>query len=144
MTNERARANKEPQPVSNQENESVMGHALCTDDVFQSHIMKVQKMRNRQSDYRNSLPADPLQAINTAFKLMHPEGEGYPDGFEEVTSLAFALEAFIKDGDIDHEGPRRDAALYIAHRMSAASRRVISQMDRISDVLGNPKGIERK
>ena len=73
---------------------------------------------------------------------MHPDGDDYPEGIEEALHLSQALEAMIKDGDLDEEGRTRDAALYVADRVVFAMHRATRQLGRISDILKNPGRIE--
>jgi len=130
-------------PVNNWENNEVKGHALCADYLFREHVERAQALRDRQASYLESLPTDPREVIRAALKLMHPTGDEYPDGIEEALHLSYALEALVKEGDLDAKGRSRDAALYVASQVSYAMHRATRQLDRISDTLGNPGRIER-
>lgn len=142
MTNERARANDTPQPVTRWQNEEVKGHALCYEDLFTEHVEKTKALRERQATYLASLPTDPPEAIRAALKVLHPDGDCYPEGIEEAMNLTYALEAMMKDGDLDACGGSRDAALFLADRVTSALHRATRQMDRIADILGNSNRIE--
>jgi len=135
--------NESTKPVRDWENAGVKGLALCGEDVFQENMQKVRELRDRQAAYLDSLPSDPPEAIRAALKLMHPPGDEYPEGIEEALHLSHALAALVKDGDLDEGGFNRDAALYVADRVAFAMHRATRQLDRISDILGNPGRIER-
>ncbi len=131
------------EPVSDWDNNDTKGYALVSENLFRQNMGKIHALRERQAAYRNSLPTDPPAVISAALKLMHPNGSQYPDGVEEALHLSFALEALVKEGDLDSQGRSRDAALYVADRISHAMHRAAHQLDRISDILGNPRRIER-
>ncbi|SFN46749.1 hypothetical protein SAMN04487859_10330 [Roseovarius lutimaris] len=131
------------EPVTVWENEEAKGHALCAEYLFREHVEHTQAMRDRHAAYLASLPTDPQEVIRAALKLMHPTGDDYPDGIEEALHLSYALEALVKEGDLDAKGRSRDAALYVASQVSYAMHRATRQLDRISDILGNPGRIER-
>ncbi|WP_146136659.1 hypothetical protein [Aliiruegeria haliotis] len=133
----------ELKPVTMWENKAAKGHALCAEPIFRDHIEGTQALRDRQAAYLDSLPSDPPEVIRAALKLMHPNSESYPDGIEEALHLSHALEALVKDGDLDEDGFNRDAALYVADRVVMAMHRATRQLDRIGDILGNPGRIER-
>lgn len=146
MTDERARANDEArpiEPVTDCENNGSKGYALCSASIFRDHVEGTRALRDRQAAYLESLPSDPKEVICAAYKLMHPDGDKYPHGIEEALHLSHALEALVKGGDLDTEGRTRDAALNVAHRVAYAMHRATRQLDRISDILGNPGRIER-
>lgn len=131
------------EPVTVWEDEEAKGHALCAESIFRQHIEETQELRGRHAAYLASLPTDPREVIRAALKLMHPTGDEYPDGIEEALHLSYALEALVKEGDLDVKGRSRDAALYVASQVSYAMHRATRQLDRISDILGNPGRIER-
>lgn len=146
MTNERARASDEVrpvEPVTSSENKAAKGHALCGESTFREHIEGTQALRDRQAAYLDSLPSDPPEVIRAALKLMRPKGDEYPDGIEEALHLSHALEVMVEEGDLDEDGFNRNAALYIVDRVVMAMHRATRQLDRISDILGNPGRIER-
>ncbi|MEM9578259.1 MAG: hypothetical protein AAF999_14745 [Pseudomonadota bacterium] len=146
MTKERACANNSAhplKPVTSWENSQVKGLALCATEAFNTHVYEAQALREQQTAYLDSLPTDPNEAIQAAWKLMHPDYDNYPEGFEEALHLSFALEAMIKDANIDDEGPTRDAALYVADRMVTALCRTSEQLDRVSDILRKPGRTDR-
>ncbi len=146
MTDERARANDEARPVkpvTNWQNKAANGYALCGESIFRKHIEGTQALRDRQAAYLDSLPSDPPEVIRAALKLMHPNGDNYPEGIEEALHLSYALEALVKDGELDEEGRPRDAALYLADRVAYAMHRATRQLDRIADILRNPSRVER-
>ena len=148
MTNERASASDDArpiEPVTDWENDDSKGLALCAESLFREHVELAQARRDRQAAYLDSLPTDPTEVIRAALKLMHPRGETYLEGFEEALHLSVALEALIKDGDVDEEiSISRESALHIADRIVTSLRQAARQIDRISDILGNPPRIERE
>lgn len=146
MTNELASAHHETQPVkpvTNWENKRANGLALCDESIFRKQTEHTQSLRDRQAAYLDSLPSDPSEVIKAALKLIHPKGENYPDGFEEALHLSYALEALVKDGDLEAEGRTRDAALYVADRVAFAMHRATKQLDRVSYILGTPGRMRR-
>lgn len=124
-------------PVTDWENKAVKGHALCAEYVFREHIEDTQALRDRQAAYLESLPSDPPEVIRAARSLLHQDSDEYPEGIKEALHLSHALEALVKDGDLDENGKNRAAALYVAHRIVMAMHRATQQLDRISDILGN-------
>lgn len=131
------------EPVSDHENESAKGFALCLEEHFQSGIAYIRELRERQAKYLDSLPTDHREANRQANDILHPQGEEYPDGIKEAFCLAFAVEAMIKDGGIDEPSPTRDAALGLADMLTISMMRGTRELRRISDILGNPGRIER-
>lgn len=130
-------------PVTAWENEACDGLALLAAPNFRQSIEKAQELRDRQAAYLASLPTDPREVIRAALKLMHPTGNEYPDGIEEALHLSCALEALVKEGDLDVEGRSRDAALYVASQVSNAMHRAARQLSRVADILGNHGRLER-
>lgn len=146
MTKERACANdtaRQVEPITSWDNEACDGLALCRDDIFHERIDTAQELRDRQAAYLESLPTDTQTATSAALKLIHPGGNDYPDGIEEALHLCFALEALVKQGDLDAQGRSRDAAFYIVDRVGHAMHRATRQLDHISNILGNPGRVER-
>ncbi|OOY24437.1 hypothetical protein BMI91_10370 [Thioclava sediminum] len=146
MTNERACANNDAQsvePVSHWENEEVHRHALCVEPIFRDHIAKVEALRNRQAAYVASLPTEYPAAVSAVLNIVHPEFESYPDGVEEALHLSFALEAMIKNSGVEGQGRSRDAAVYVAERISDAMHRAVQSLDKITDILQNADKAER-
>ncbi|PYG30363.1 hypothetical protein [Pelagimonas varians] len=138
MPKDRACANDQPHPVSMFENNQVSGLALCGSNVFSDHMEEVEALRSRQAAYLDSLPDNECDAISEAWTLLHSDGEEYPEGFEEALHLSHALDALVKDGDLDTEGRTRDAALYISYRVTFALHRTAEQLDHISQILSKP------
>lgn len=140
MTKERASANngnRPVEPVDKWENRAVHGNALCYETFYQEFIERTQALRDRQAAYCASLPTDPHDKIRAARDILQHGGEDYPDGIEEALHLSYALEALVKEGDLDAEGRSRDAALYIADRLSSAMHRAVGQLDRMSHILSS-------
>ena len=147
MTNERARANDETRPperVSYVENKEGKGLALADERFFQERMAKIKDLRDRQAAYEASLPQDLPDIVIAARRIMHPDGDNYPEGIEEALHLSSALEAMIQAGDLDADGRARDAALYLADRLTSAMHRAVGNLDRISDILCNHARIERE
>lgn len=132
------------EPISDWENNSVKGLALTADKVFEDEMERVNAMRAQQQAYLDSLPSEPEEIIRAASKLMHTELGAYPDGFEEALHLSVALEALVKVGELDSEGLDRDAANYIAADISTRLMNTRRSLDRISDLLANPRRLERE
>lgn len=146
MTKKRASATDElrhVEPVSSWTNQDVSGNALCAEHVWQENRSRIEDLRSRQRNYLDSLPTNPGEVIDAALRIMHPDGEEYPDGVEEAMHLACALEAMVRDGDLGAQGRFRDAAIYVSERVTYALHRATRQLDKMSDVLGNRDRIER-
>ncbi|QOL80455.1 hypothetical protein [Pseudooceanicola spongiae] len=146
MTNERVCANNAPMPaesVKAWQNESVHGLALCAEHIFKDHIQKAEDLRAQEASYRAGLPKTPDDALRSGLRVIHPEGEDYPEGVEEALHLSFALEAMLRKGELDEAGPSHDAALYVADRITLAMQLVVRQLDYLSDVLGSPGRVAR-
>lgn len=129
-------------PVTTWENEKARGLALCAEYTFRERVEHAQSLRDRHAAYLGTLPTDPREVILATQKIMHPTGDDYPDGIEEALHLSCALEALVREGDLDAQGQSRDAAIYVASQVSFAMHRAIRQLDRIADILGNPGRIE--
>lgn len=132
------------EPVSEYENASVGGKALCCESLFREHIEQAQALRDRQAAYLASLPTDPAEAIRAANKLLYPSGGQYPEDFEEALHLSFALEALLRTLEVDAPGRVRDATIHIAERVADAMSRFAEILDRVGDILGNPGRVERR
>lgn len=130
-------------PVTNWENEKSLYLGLCHEDGFQEALDYAKSLRERQAAYHASLPRDPSDALRGALEMMHPDGEEYLDGFEEALHLSVALEALVETGVSKEDPMRHPAARYISSRMVESLARAQMTLDRISDILGNPKRVER-
>lgn len=125
----------ETRPVTNWENQSVGGTALCAESLFLDHIEDAKKLRERQAQYEASLPTDPEEVISSALRLLHPNGNSYPEGVEEALQLSCALAVIVKHGDLEVLSPERETAVYLADRLEVATRNAAGRLDRLSDVL---------
>ncbi|MCJ7871495.1 hypothetical protein [Phaeobacter sp. J2-8] len=132
------------QPVRNLENNDVEGYALCSEHIFHEHVQKTQSLRDRHAAYLDGLPTDPKAAVAAANKLLRFGLREYPDGIEEALHLSWALSAMVQSCGTDEEGPQRSATIYVAERVALAMIRATQQLDRISDILGNPGRVERQ
>ena len=132
------------QPVTKWENEAVKGMACTTNWVHREFMQQVDALRKREADYLDSLPVEPTEAILAALRTMHPDGDGYPEGFGEAMHLAHALRPMIESLETDESGRERDALLYIADRIAFGLEKAARQLDHISETLGNPGRIERE
>lgn len=130
--------------VSHWENENTKGLALCSQGIFEDYIEEAQKLRDRQAQYEASLPTDPAEIIAAAKSALQPDCGDYPEGLEEIRHLSTALTVLARHGDFDTHSPERDAAVYMSDRIERAVRRVVSQLDRVADVLGTPGRLERE
>lgn len=146
MTNDHATVTNDStqriEPVSDWENEMAKGLALCDEKNFQSRIDSIRELRACQAAYVDSLPTDRGEANRQALRILHFDGNEFPDGVKEAMHLAFAVEAMIKDGGIDEPSPTRDAALGLADMLTFALMRGTEELKRISDILGNPERSE--
>ncbi|MEP4260258.1 MAG: hypothetical protein ABJ375_13230 [Rhizobiaceae bacterium] len=133
-----------PRPVTTWENDAVNGLALCYEDGFRAEIDRAQQLRDQMAEYRKSLPTDFESAVKAALKVMHPKGDSYPAGFEELLHLTFALDAMIEQGDICDRGPTRDAAKYLSLRLVTCAMKAQAEWDAISDLLENPNRLKRE
>lgn len=52
-----------PRPVDAEENREVDGHGLVCKKNFERHVATVAKLRARQEAYEESLPKDPVEAL---------------------------------------------------------------------------------
>lgn len=50
-------------------------------------------------------------------KWLQPEGQQFPQDYEEVRHLGPALRSMIEAGNLDQAGPDRDAALFVADKL---------------------------
>ena len=129
----------EHSPVSTYENEKVKGNALSGDRVWQMDLAEIEELRGRQRAYIASLPTEPADRIAAIRKIMHPDSEAYPAGFEEAQALGLALQAMIQIGDVDENNPEvRRAALWIADRMETLMRGLERDLQRIADLCRPP------
>ena len=131
-------------PVTNWENQSVGGIALCSEGLFLDHVEDAKKLRERQAQYEASLPTEPDEVIRSARRILHPNGNSYPEGVEEALQLSCALAVIVRHGDLEVPSPERDAALYLAERLEDATRSAVGKLDRLSDVLSAKSRQERK
>lgn len=143
-TAQRACATDTARPVSMWENAEVKGMALSCDKIHEMDMDKIASLRAQQAKYEASLPADHQEAIKAAQKVMHPEGESYPDGFEASLHLSHALRPMIEVLDLSHPGPDRDALLWITDKIMFGLEDAQRNLDRITDILGNPAQVRRE
>ena len=144
MTNTPTSGTDPVHPVSIHENEANHNMPLMAERVFSQSLAAVTRLRKRQADYLASLPTTAEDCGKAALGLLHPEGETYPEGFEEALYLSFALEPMIHRLDTDEPCIERDALLFIAGRVRWGLERSAVKLDLISDLLCNPNQIERE
>ena len=131
-------------PVTSWENEAIRGMALSSERIHARDMKKIEALRKQQADYEALLPVEPIEVIKAALETMHPDGDSYPEGFEEAMHLAHALRPMVETLDTDEPGPDRDALLYIADRIMFGLANAARKLDHISETLGNPGRIERE
>lgn len=131
-------------PVTNWENEAVRGMAFTSERAHARDMKEIEALRKQQADYEALLPVEPMEVIKAALETMHPDGDSYPEGFEEAMHLAHALRPMVETLDTDEPGPDRDALLYIADRIMFGLENAARKLDHISALLGTPERIERE
>ncbi|MBI6630704.1 hypothetical protein [Pontibaca salina] len=136
-------AAEKPEPVTEWESNQVHGHALTMDFVYDSFLRQTNALREKQARYLESLPTDPDAVIKAARKVMHRGGSRYPEGFEQALHLSYALDAMVRDGNVEDEGRTRDATIYLADQVASGLHRAALALDRIADILGNRERIAR-
>ena len=144
MTKERVCANDIPRPVTDAENESVKGQALCHESVLQDHLAAVQALRAKQRAYLETLPTDPDEVVRAALKVMNPKGYRYPEGFEDALHIAHGLAFLIEHGEIEEGGFDRESARYLANTMVVNLRACRRRFDHLTDILGGPSRAKRE
>lgn len=149
MPKERVCANSETvspeiHPVSDLENRNVNGKALSCDRAFAEEMEKISWLRDRQAKFLATLPAEPQDAIDASFQILHPESENYIQGFEEALHLSQALAALIEKGDLDQDTREQEAAEFVSRQVAEHLQQTRSQLDHLSHVLRNPRRVERE
>lgn len=149
MPNERVCANSETvsadiQPVSQHENRSVNGKALCRESVIIQEQEKITVLRDRQKRYLASLPEDAEGAIDASFQILHPELGNYIEGFEEALHLSQALATLVEKGDLEHDVCEREAVEFVSRQITDCLQQTRSQLDHLSHTLLNPRRLSRE
>lgn len=147
MTNGCARANEETrpiEPVKDWENQRNKGMILSGDGLFEQSIGEIEDARARQRAYLDSLPTDPTDIIKEARRTLQPNASSYPDGFEDALHLSWAMEAILKNGQLEDVGPERDAALYIAAKMTDGLLKTARALDHLGSALDGPRREEER
>lgn len=106
MTNEeRASENDVAQPVESEENHEVDGNVFITHRPFEAKQAKIAKLRKQQEAYENSLPKDPVEAINEIRGLAPDVFDFTEPGYSSHAALylikELALRGAFEDGDKD-------------------------------------------
>lgn len=127
-----------PQPVSIHENRAVNGMALSADPVFEETVTTALELRQRQAEYRKSLPTDPAEAIRLALRHLQYDRSDYPEGIEDALHLSSALADLMLVACDQEKSFDPIAANYIAERMETAMRKAVAALDRANDILRNP------
>lgn len=107
-----------PEPVSNYENESVNGHALCNPKLWEAHKAEVERMRRRQTDYIASLPSYAPDAIRSALKVLAPDAEEMPPCLERAGHLSALLEVALRNGTEENLWQARESLAWAAERLA--------------------------
>ncbi|UWR99227.1 hypothetical protein [Phaeobacter inhibens] len=149
MPKERVCANSETvpadiQPVSEHENRSVNGKALCRESVIIQEQEKITVLRDRQKRYLASLPEDAEGAIDASFQILHPELGNYIEGFEEALHLSQALAVLIEKGDMEHVTREQEAAVFVSQKIARYLGQTQNQLDHLDHVLSNPRRVEHE
>ncbi|KPN62088.1 hypothetical protein SAMN04488527_12914 [Aliiroseovarius crassostreae] len=135
--------NTAPQPVSIHENRAVNGMALSDASLFEETVTAARELRQRQAEYRKSLPTDPAEAINLALRHLEYDHGDYPEGIEDALHLSSALADLMLVACDKEMGWDPTAAKYIAERMETAMRKAVAALDRANDILRNPANAAR-
>lgn len=80
---------------------------------------------------------EPADVIRASLLIIHPLGGNYLEGFEEALHLSHGIEALIDNASFVEAGPVRDAATFLAARLTLLLGRAQSELDRLSDTLGS-------
>lgn len=132
-----------PTPVSNEENEAAKRHALCARHIWDDHIAYVENLRQRESDYRATLPSSPDAASLQAIRLLSPDGDEMPPCLERAGNMAVLLEIALQsnsDADLAHG---REALSWAAEQLTADLSEMRDLLSRALDVLRNPLDLAR-
>jgi len=135
--------NTTPQPVSIHENRAVNGLALSADPVFEETVTTARELRQRQAEYRKSLPTDPAEAIRLALRHLEYDTGDYPEGVEEALHLSAMLVEALRYSEVAGYEWEPEAAIYVADRIEMAMRRATAALDRVNDILRNPANAAR-
>ncbi|AUQ55169.1 hypothetical protein [Phaeobacter inhibens] len=149
MPKERVCANSETvsadiQPISEHENKSVNGKALCADIVLAEEMERVSELRDRQAQFLATLPVEPQDAIDASFQILNPGMDDYIEGFEEALHLSHALAALIEKGDLEHDTREQDAAVFVSQQIARYLGQTRTRLDRLGYILRNPRRVERE
>jgi hypothetical protein len=130
-------------PVSPAENQEAHGLALACDMVFQSEMERIEALRNRQADYRASLPASHQEATAEASALVADLIEEDEGGqVTEAVHLSVALGAMLQNDTnaLGHNGNYKDAAVYISGRITEALFHIHGELEHLNNVLRKVNG----
>ena len=134
---------REPQPVPYDGTmETSLAHLARP--FFDKTLKNVEMLRTQEQEYRDSLPVDPANCIARALGMLHPDAESYPKGLEEALHLSRALGAMVENYDFSPDDADGKAASWIAGRIHQSIRDTCETLDRMADVLANPKRLERE
>ncbi|GAA6194977.1 hypothetical protein NBRC116598_04210 [Pseudophaeobacter arcticus] len=120
------------------------GNALCCDKVFADEQEKVTALRDRQTRFLATLPAEPQAALDASFSILNPDFGDYIEGFEEALHLSQVLASVIKWGDLEEDSRELEAAEFVSQQVADHLHRTRSQLDYLSHILGNPRRLERE
>lgn len=122
-------------PVTKWDNKTYHGLPLSDDVMHRAFMDDVAELRARQQVYEETLPSTSHEALGAALRVMHPDGEEYPEGLEKALHLSCALRALINGRDLDAEGLERDAALWIAGELIDGLSTAATRLDHVSNIL---------
>lgn len=76
-------------------------------------------------------------------KWLQPDGQEFPQNYEEVRHLGAVLRSMIDAGNLDEPGPSRDAALFVADKLVECLTRHTADLnwlrEAVSERLGSPE-----
>lgn len=76
-------------------------------------------------------------------KWLQPDGQEFPQDYEEARHLSAALRSIIEAGNLDQPGPSRDAALFVADKLVEGLTRHTGDLNSLREAaggcLGSPK-----
>ena len=132
------------EPVSDYENAKVDGAALMSERVYKKSMEFAEDLRARQAAYLDSLPKTDTDAVAEGLSILHPDGENYPEGFEEAYHCAVAIEAICQSEDNLELRDVQETLAWLSRKVAVGLYGVRRDLAHLSKVLGRPQEIERE
>ena len=99
-------------PIQDWENRDVKGEALAAKELYDDHVAKVMKLRNRQEAYEASLPKEPLEALSEIRRTLADIDDLSSSEYAPRAALEI-IHQLVTHGALDDSDQMREAVYWL-------------------------------